>query len=235
MKLKPPFSAARLVILLALGAVAAAVVMSLITTPQPTAVADPPWEIESTDYGIRVFGIEIGRDTLQDAQRLIREEGKLTLFVTGDDRHSAEIFFERVPIGGITGSMVLTADIEHERAAEMAGRGLRVSMGATGSRKITLHPDDTDDVRAARIATLTFLPTTRLDAETIRLRFGEPSTRIREAETGAIHWLYPERGLSIALGEKKRSVLSYMRPAEFEARMAPLLATGERLQGARTE
>ena len=38
------------------------------------------------------------------------------------------------------------------------------------------------------------------------------------------HWLYPERGLAIALDAKGRELLQYVAPAEFERRLrAPLL------------
>lgn len=218
------YSAARLTLFIVLGAALLGIGFTLLTTPQPTAIIDPPWQIEREGNGIRILGLHLGSDTLADAQRLVGEDGKLTLFADENGRFSMELFFERVPVGGLTGAMVLTAHLDQPQMAAMAERGLRVSKAASGSRMITPHIDDIRTTRAAPIETLTFLPSSLLEEATVRQRFGPPDERLQDTEGGVIYLLYPERGFFIALAEKEKPAITYMRPDEFDRNVAPLRA-----------
>lgn len=216
------FSALRLTLILILGTALIGVGFTLLTTPQPTAIIDPPWQVVQEGNGIRVLGLHIGSGTLADAQQLIGEDGKFTLFEAEDGRYSMELFFERVPVGGLTGAMVVTALLEQARMATMAERGLRVSKAASGSRKISPHSDDIHTAVAAQIETLTFLPSSRLDEATVLQRFGSPDERFQAEDSGVVYLLYPERGLFIALAENTKPVMTYMRPGDFARNVAPL-------------
>ena len=66
-------------------------------------------------------------------------------------------------------------------------------------------------------------PTVLLDEDLLHKRFGEPAQRIREAENNTTHWLYPERGLDIALNDEGQAVMQYVSPKAFSKLMAPLL------------
>jgi hypothetical protein len=91
------------------------------------------------------------------------------------------------------------------------------------TRRIALRADDRTEALRSPIVGIGFIPAAQLDGETLRQRFGEPAQRIGDGAQ-VEHWLYPERGLAIALDAKGRELLQYVAPADFERRLrAPLL------------
>src|SRR4030067_182993 len=107
-------------------------------------------------------------------------------------------------------------------------RGLRMNSTSSGKR-ITLSTDDLARVRKAPVASLTYLPSVRLEEAIFAKRFGAPSQRIRETRSGTVHWLYPQHGLDVTLGGDEKPLLQYVSPGDFELLRAPLLAHGEML------
>ena len=99
--------------------------------------------------------------------------------------------------------------------------------GMISGKKITLAPDDLARLRTLPIASLTYMPSVRLDEKTIARRFGQPGSRIREKKSGTLHWLYPQHGLDIALGRDDRPVLQYVPPGHFAELLQPLQDSGE--------
>jgi hypothetical protein len=71
------------------------------------------------------------------------------------------------------------------------------------------------------------MPSVRLDEVTIGKRFGQPARRIREKKSGTVHWLYPQNGLDIVLGDEGKPVLQYVPPKDFGKLLQPLLDHGE--------
>ena len=69
-----------------------------------------------------------------------------------------------------------------------------------------------------------------LEEAVLSKRFGTPAERIRESQSGAVHWLYPQHGLDVALGGDEKPVLQYLSPGDFELLRAPLLAQVEVLK-----
>ncbi len=92
---------------------------------------------------------------------------------------------------------------------------------ATGkAKKYFLSPDDLPQVLEEVIIGITFIPAVNLDEEVILARFGTPDNRIESA--GAIHFLYPEKGLDIVLHENSKEVMQYVAPDAFQQLLQPL-------------
>jgi hypothetical protein len=77
------------------------------------------------------------------------------------------------------------------------------------------------------VASLTYLPSVRLNEEVIRKRFGQPAQRVKEKGSAAVHWLYPQHGLDIAAGGEEKAVLQFVSPKDFSKLEQPLVANGE--------
>ncbi|MET0092841.1 MAG: hypothetical protein ABW120_04870 [Sedimenticola sp.] len=188
-----------------------------------------PWQIEIDERGLpTVFGLTLSESTLADAQRDFEETGDLNLFATPADELSVEAYFERLYLNGIRASIILTLDVDENTLAAMYKRGARLKQLETGNRKISLAEEDFRSLSDARIHHITYIPAANLDADLIRGRFGEPARRIAVQETGAEHWLYPEKGLDIALSSEGKEVFQYVVPGEFETILEPLEATAEK-------
>jgi len=192
---------------------------------------DLPWHIEHpTPDTTRVFGLTLGSSSASEAEQRFHEEAKPSLFKSPDGQLVAEMFFEQVTLAGLKSRIVINITVPAAELQAMYERGLRISGtsgGTGGGKKITPAPDDAARLRALPISSLTYMPSVRLEGEIFSKRFGRPSQRIKEKESGAVHWLYPQDGLDITLGGKEKPVLQYVPPKDFDKLLQPLLADGE--------
>ena len=145
-----------------------------------------------------------------------------------DGKLVAEMFFEQVTLAGLKSKIVVSIAVPDAELQGMYERGLRMS-GTGSGKKITLAPDDVARVRALPISGLTYMPSVRLEEGVISKRFGQPAQRIKERKSGAVHWLYPQHGLDITLGNDEKPVLQYVPPKDFDKLLQPLLSNGETL------
>jgi len=182
-----------------------------------------PWEVEILPSGqSRVFSLTLGENTLHDAQQLFKEIAELTLFSAKDSAPVIEAFFTEVKIGGLKSKMVMSFQLPEDEIQAMFNRGARIATLGSGTRKVTLSADDAAKVRNTAIASITYLPSVHLDESLIENRFGVPSEKIIDSESDAVHWLYPEKGVDIALSETDKEVILYVSPAAFDKILQPL-------------
>lgn len=189
--------------------------------------ADPqpklPWEIKlAPDGSSEVLSLGLGRSPLSAARAVFRDHGEVSLFRASQGDVVIEAFFEGVNLSGLRADVVLSLDVPAATARDFYERGLRISRAESGASRVTLAPEDLEQAAAAPIHQITYLPAARLDPELIERRFGAPRERVAEGDSGVIHWLYPERGLDIALDAKGKAVLQYVAPADFNRLAAPL-------------
>jgi len=217
-----------------LGVVALIIIsISIILMVPDKSVSTPdtlPWNItHPTPDTTRVFGITLGKSTLDEVAHIYKEQAELeiSLFKPTDAKMGVEAFFEEVNFHGLKAKIVMTIAVPAEELQGMFERGLRMNSTPSGKR-ITLTADDLARVRAVPIASLTYLPTTQVEESVITKRFGEPAQRIREKKTNLIHWLYPQHGLDVVLDAKP--FFQYLPLKDFELLRAPLLANGEVLK-----
>ncbi len=96
-------------------------------------------------------------------------------------------------------------------------------MTDTGARRYTLSADGAREAASVRLAGATFVPALSLSADDVTQRFGAPAT-VLNGDEGLQTWLYPDRGLAIALQPGRKAVLQYVAPPDFERRLRPMLA-----------
>ncbi len=208
--------------ILGLTAVALAVAILMPGGKSPDTQPKLPWLIEiDPDGASRVFGLTLGKSTLSDARLTLANDGKANIFISPDNQISLEAYFDRLYISGIKADIVLSLSMPYETLDTMYKRGLRISQLGSGGKKVTLTPEDMNSVANAVIERITYLPAAKLDQELIGNRFGKPDSVIQE-ESGIEHWLYPERGLDIALNPEGKEVFQYVNPAAFNQVMQPL-------------
>jgi hypothetical protein len=183
-----------------------------------------PWQITVTpDGGSRVLGVELGRTSLGDAEIAFNEPAEVSLFARDDGRRVVEAYFDSVDISGIRARIVVVMALDTAQIDAMYERGIRVANMGGGRRKVTLSDEDLVALKQLPIGSMTYIPRANLDAELVQKRFGEPAAKVAEPEGEAVHWLYPEKGLDIALNPEEKEVLQYVRPEDFERISAPLL------------
>lgn len=184
-----------------------------------------PWQIEITPGGSsQVFGLVLGKSTLQDAEQVFGASAELSLFEPspGKGQRVVEAYFDKVTLGGLSAKVVVVLAFTPEQLQNLFERGARISTLGDGSRKVSLHADDIVLAHNTPVYTITYLPQVRLDTALLEQRFGKSGQVMTEKDTGTQHWLYPQLGLDIALDEKNNAVLQYIAPSHFADLVKPL-------------
>jgi len=197
-------------------------------TAPPVQAQSLPWQIETTtDGSIRVFGLQLERSTVNDAIQRFGENAEVSMFVSPANKRVIEVYFNNTRLAGLNAKIVLSVAIKEPEINAIYNHGTRISTLGDGSHKVTLNYDDLLHVKQSPIAMITYLPKTKLNADLLLARFGEPARRIREIKTKTLHWLYPSLGLDIAQDQNGRTVIQYLPPKKFETVLQPLLEQGK--------
>ncbi|MBL8315017.1 MAG: hypothetical protein JNK55_14825 [Rubrivivax sp.] len=191
-----------------------------------TAMHGAPWQIETPAPGLtRVMGLSLPGSTL--AQLRLRWGGdlKVALVSQDDGRLALEGYVERFETGGVNGRLLLSFDTSAQAAAAAQWRDAVPGVPQpSGARQHALGEPAIQELGAAALLGVSYIPQARLDAATVQARFGPPAARLAEGER-LQHWLYPTLGLAVLMDSQGRNVLQYVAPADFEARLAaPLKA-----------
>ncbi len=191
--------------------------------PPPEPPRNLPWQIEVLpDGSSRVFGIVLGKTTLGQMEALLQKQAELSLFATDDGKKVVEAYFHNVVLNGLKAKMVATLGFDQQQLQGIFDRGARIATLAQGKRKVTLSDPDLLLARNTPVIAITYLPAIDLDEETVERRFGPPAEKIPEKEGKVVHWLYPDKGLDIAIGKETKEVLQYVSPKEFRRLVEPL-------------
>ena len=187
-----------------------------------------PWLVEHDARGrTRVFGLTLGETTLGEVRELFGEEGEINLFAQLDaggnpQGYAIEAYFDQIFLNRLRADFVFALAAEQATLAAMYERGLRISQLGSGSKKVKLDPADVESLLSAPIDSITYLPWKSLDAEIIRNRFGDPAEKRVEPETGVTHWLYPGKGMDLAIDANGGVVIQYVSTGDFDRVTAPL-------------
>jgi hypothetical protein len=187
-----------------------------------------PWLVERDAQGrTRVFGFTLGVTPLSEVQRVFAEAGEVNLFAKLDGNQQVtdfglEAYFEQIYLSRLRGDFVIGIQADAATLAPMYERGLRISQLGSGAKKVELDPADIATLVSLPIASITYLPWKSLDAEIVTKRFGTPADLRVEPETGVTHWLYPERGMDLAMDKKGGVVIQYVDPEAFGRLIQPL-------------
>lgn len=188
-----------------------------------------PWQIEvRPDGSSRVMGLTLsaGSDasTLGDVRQRFGAEVQVAIIAAPGEAGSLEAFVDPAQAGFVSGKLVVTARLEPSMLQGMRERAVKSDFMESSTRKYTLAPDDLTQALKAPVASLSFIPQARLDAEAILARFGTPARRV--PSNGHLeHFLYPEKGLDVILDSEGKELLQYVAPAHFERLSAPLAAS----------
>ncbi len=186
-----------------------------------------PWKIEVDAAGSStVFGLTLGRSTLADARLVLSDEGKVNLLIPDEGNISVEAYFDTIFLSGLKADFVMTMEPDQDLAEQMYHRGLRLGALESGGKKAELSAEDMAIAADMPIVHITYLPRADLDEDLIKNLFGEPDRIIKEPGTGINHWLYPGKGLDIAVDPERKEVFQYVSPADFQRMiLAPLETT----------
>jgi len=181
-----------------------------------------PWQIEIlADGSTQVFGLHIGTSRLSDAIKVLGNDMDLAVIAATDEPGNLEMYYGHYKAGLLSGKLVLQTRAKKQDIKRWRDNSPKFEYMASGlAKKHILLENDLPQVLNERIVSLTFIPAVNLDEKVILARFGEPDQRIQSA--GVEHYLYPAKGLDIALHESSKEVLQYVKPEAFQKLIEPL-------------
>ena len=187
-----------------------------------------PWQIERLpDGGSRVFGLTLGRSTLEEARQQLGGDVQVALIVAQGETGSLEAYCESIDAGAVKGKLVLTLETSLAQREQMLARARKVDYMQSAARRVELGAEDLRQADRAPIIAITFIPAANLDEQVVLQRFGVPGERLRSGEHKE-HFLYPELGLDLQLDAKGKEVLQYVAPRDFARLRAPLAPASTR-------
>jgi hypothetical protein len=186
-----------------------------------------PWHIEHpTANSTRVFGVTLNESTLNEAEQVFKQDAQVSMFKSRQGKLTTEAYFEEVILNGLKATIVVTLAVPDTQMQAMLDRSVR-AQGVGSGKQITLTSDDVAQVRRLPINSLTYMPTVHLEEAAFTQRFGIPTQRIKETNSGVIHWLYAQHGLDITFDGAAKPILQYVALGDFAKLTAPLSATGK--------
>ena len=194
----------------------------------PAAAADGglPWQAQARPDGtLQVFGLVLGRDTLDQAQARIGDGLQVALVARLGEVGALEALADPFAAGFVSGRLVLAFDVPPQTLRRWREHAPRSAPMDDGVRRFELQAADRDEASRSALAGLSFVPAVRLTEADMRQRFGAPEAVVPLA-AGAQVLLYPALGLAATVGPASRGVLEYVVPRDFETRLrAPLAAS----------
>ncbi|MEW8624389.1 MAG: hypothetical protein AB2551_01385 [Candidatus Thiodiazotropha sp.] len=175
--------------------------------------SDPklPWDIQVTaNNEIQVFDLTLNKSLLPEAREIFQNQGKVNLFVGADGQPALEAYFERVFLSGLRADFILGLKADESLLNQLVDRGSRISRTSDTTHKIVLGSDDLLIAEQLPIELINYIPAANLDEDLISSRFGQPTDKIVETETGVTHWIYPDRGMTIGVNPEGKELIQYM-------------------------
>jgi hypothetical protein len=202
-------------------------------SPAATAAVPAPWAAQVEGGRLSLLGLQLPGSRWGDVAARWGDGVQLAVMAQRDLAGRLEAYVERVEAAGALGRLVLAFDLPDDSL-------LALQQGAAKAEPVDgvvwrhlMRGEQRQQLEAAPVKSLSFVVSTRLDAATLRQRYGAPAERwLENTPAGGAplrHWLYPERGLALVVDPAGRHVLQAVAPAAFEALLrAPLMAAGAR-------
>lgn len=187
----------------------------MFTTAAAAAGQDLPWQITTLpDGGSRVFGLTLGQSTLEQANAVFHAPPDVAMFETPGEPLSVEAYYGNITLHGLSAKVVVELALRPKLLAAIRDRAVRRRATQNGVHKLTLVNEDLEEMGDKPIASITYIPSASLDENTLVGRFGTPEEKV-QVDPHTVYWLYPAKGLAVAIPDKGSKVLQYVAPRDF--------------------
>jgi len=181
-----------------------------------------PWQITIfPDGSTQIFGLHIGVSRLSDALEMLGSDMDIAIIASTGEVGNLEMYYGHYRAGLLSGKLILQTDIQPQTIKSLKDNAAKFEYMASGlAKKYILSTENLPQILGQTIIGLTFIPSVNLNEEVVQARFGMPAEQIQS--DGVVHYLYPDKGLHIALHAKSKEVLQYVPPEKFQQLVQPL-------------
>ncbi len=185
---------------------------------------DLPWKIEISETGAtKVFGLDIGRLTLEEMMLSLHKIADVSIFEARDGALSLEAFFGKTRLGIFDATLIADIDADQVKLREFLTQINPSDKKSTpsGHWKYDLAESSLKQANKMRIWRLVYIPSANYEAVTIRKQFGEPEST-ETLPDDLVYWFYPKKGVAILQDPNGREIFYYVAADEFDRLKAAL-------------
>lgn len=193
-------------------------------------LTDMPWQIEIGPEGnSRVFGIELGKTTLNDLRASWKQFfPEIGLFSDREQQQRLEAYLGNRRLGRFDAKVILGLETSAEQLKLFSADQINFKPMRSGDYKQEITEKHQLEAYQLPIQSITYLPKVKYDATLLDRYFSTPSEKITLGDSEAAFWLYPDKGLAVLLDPKGKEVFHYVNPERFSDLLKHLkLETGQ--------
>lgn len=192
----------------------------IFTSQKPSgtvSLTDMPWQIEISPEGAsRVFGIELGKTTLNDLRTSWKQFfPEIGLFTNRQQQQRLEAYLGNRRLGRFDAKVILGLDISAEQLELFSADQINFKPMRSGDYKQEISEKHQLEAYNLPIQSITYLPKVKYDTTLLERYFSLPTEKITLGESEAAFWLYPDKGLAVLLDPKGKEVFHYVNPERF--------------------
>jgi len=183
-----------------------------------------PWQVDKLENGsLRVFGLTLGKTSIQEANQLFARFGKNQFQIhTDENNHQTfELFtlYNDLTFGGLQASIKLTYQINHPDL-EKIYRSLQeldenFDISKTKHKIVVLDINSEIEMKylSYPISSITYTPSIDYGLDAIRQNFG-PAAKEKKINDELQIWSYPKMGLKIYIHQTELDQFIYNQSAD---------------------
>lgn len=174
-----------------------------------------PWEVDRLENGsIRVFGLTLGKTTIQDANQIFASfaDTRLSSTQLEDGTQTLQLIaiYENLTIGGLVAEIQLTYQLDAQNLQEIYNNLMPTDETSKNQPIVFYKIKKETEIKhlSTAISSITYIPSIDYDHETIRQRFGLAAEELKFSDTEE-RWRYPDLGLKIYIHKDKPDLFVY--------------------------
>jgi len=172
-----------------------------------------PWDVRVLESDTsHVFGITLGKTTIQEANKLFASFAVTQLMITKDEANQQKLellaTYKELIMDGVIARLQLTYQLEPKTLNHIYEK---VSGTAENKEPLAIYklsPDIEMQYLNTPVSSIRYIPSIDYGESTIRQLFGQPSEELIVNENQRL-WLYPESGLQIKLNTNQADEFIY--------------------------
>lgn len=170
----------------------------------PSDINSTPWEVSIiNNENVRVFGITLGKTTIQDANQILASFPE-TRLVMDDSQAKLVAVYDELIIGGFIASIELSYALDAESLKQLADKSSNISDKSYG----LLDKNAEMALLSTVINGLIYRPSIDFDIDAILQRFGQPAREDKPTDS-ITHMDYPDLGLEIIVDTQGPDLFKY--------------------------
>lgn len=175
-----------------------------------------PWDIKVFPDGTSaVFGVHLGKDSMLEFKRVYNQKAELAIFVDPNKKASLEAYFGTMNLGALTAKVAIVAKADPKQLdAWVAANHEKPDPTPSGAWKYPMSDEHIREAQYFPIESITYRPAADYSTDLINRHFGKPE-EIRHTKDKTEYWLYPKKGLLIAINNDGKVLFQYISPKDF--------------------